>query len=240
MRSTHILVALLVLTVITSRALSQNSQTITEAAIRKGNDLVAKGRFEEAVKEYESVREESGEIYAVALYNIGVCYYELWQIDRAIGFYRRALEARQGRYPRASYALGIALEDTGNLKEAEVAYEHTLYAAGGNYPLANFRLGLLASSKDLLTASAFFKKALDHSGEHIPATHNNLGVMLARMHRLTEAEKEFVAALRLTRGDYKDAAYNLRLCRRLIAGGSDVAKISLKVSGSEKLFQKEN
>ena len=240
MRSTNFLVALLVLTVITSPALSQNSQTIAQAAIRKGNELVAKGRFKEAVKEYESVREESGEIYAVALYNIGVCYYELWQIDRAIGFYRRALEARKGRYPRASYALGVALEDTGKRSEAEVAYDQTLHAAGGNYPLANFRLGLLASGKDLLTAVTFFRKALDHSGEHVPATHNNLGVMLARMHRLTEAEKEFVAALRLTRGDYEDAAYNLRLCRRLIAGGSDVAKISLKVSGSEKLFQKEN
>jgi tetratricopeptide (TPR) repeat protein len=240
MRSTNLLVALLVLAVIPSPALSQNSQTTAQAAIRKGNDLVAKSRFEEAVKEYESVHEETGEIYAVALYNIGVCYYELWQIDRAISFYRRALEARKGRYPRASYALGIALEDTGKLSEAEVAYEQTLYAAGGNYPLANFRLGLLASRKDPLTASAFFRKALDHSGEHVPATHNNLGVMLARMHRLTEAEKEFVAALRLSRGDYEDAAYNLKLCRRLIAGGSDVIAISLRVSGPEKLIQKEN
>jgi tetratricopeptide (TPR) repeat protein len=240
MRSIHFPAALLVLTVITSPALGRTSETIAQAAIRKGNDLVAKGRFEEAVTKYESVREESGDTYAVALYNIGVCYYELWQIDRAISFYRRALEARKGRYPRASYALGIALEDAGKLSEAGVAYEQTLYASGGKYPLANFRLGLLASRTDLLTASAFFRKALEHSGEHVPATHNNLGVMLARMHRLTEAEKEFVAALRLTHGDYHDAVYNLKLCRQLIAGGSRVVAVSLRVSGPEKLFQKEN
>src|SRR5687767_9694455 len=139
MRFNQVLAALLVLTLITSPTLSRNNQTLAQAAIKKGNDLFAEGRFEEAVKEYESVREDS-EIYAVALYNIGVCYYELWQIDRAIGFYQQAIETRKGRYPRASYALGVALEDKGKLLEAEAAYKQSLFASGGDYPLANFRL----------------------------------------------------------------------------------------------------
>jgi tetratricopeptide (TPR) repeat protein len=231
--------ALLVLTLITSPALSRNGQTLAQAAIKKGNDLFAEGRYEEAVKEYETVREES-ETYAIALYNIGVCYYELWEIDRAISFYQRAIETRKGRYPRASYALGVALEDKSKLLEAEAAYKQSLFASEGDYPLANFRLGLLASKKDWRVASEFFRKALKHPGEHVAATHNNLGVMLARMRRLAEAEKEFVAALRQSRGVFHDAAYNLKLCRHLLSRDSDVAAMPLRVSGPEKLTQKEN
>jgi tetratricopeptide (TPR) repeat protein len=235
MRFTHFLAALLVLAFVTGQVLSKDTKEIAQATIRKGNDLVAEGRYQDALKEYETVTADAGEIYAVALYNIGVCYYELWQTERAIGFYQHAIESRKGGYPRAWYALGIALEDKGSLREAEAAYKQALLTSRDNYPLANFRLGLLASSKDLKTAIEFFRKALRDPGEHHPATHNNLGVMLARMRRLNEAEKEFVIALRQARGDFSDAAYNLDLCRRLLARRSDVAAVALRISGGREI-----
>jgi tetratricopeptide (TPR) repeat protein len=93
---------------------------------------------------------------------------------------------------KASYALGVALEDEGRLREAKAAYEQALAAAHGDYARADFRLGLIAgNSGDVQEAIVLFRKALNRSGEHVIASHNNLGVMLARMRRLKEAEKEF-------------------------------------------------
>ena len=69
---------------------------------RRSTDLLS--------KEYNKVSTRDGESYARAIYNIGVCYYELWQTEEAIIFYKRAIELKQGNYPRASYALGVALK----------------------------------------------------------------------------------------------------------------------------------
>jgi hypothetical protein len=49
----------------------------------------------------------------------------------------------------------------------------------------------------------------------VTASRNNLGVMLARLGLLKEAEKEFVSALRESNGRSEDAAHNLTLCRSL-------------------------
>ena len=62
-----------------------------------------------------------GESYARAIYNIGVCHYELWQTEEAIVFYKRAIELKHGNYPRASYALGVALEDQGRPSRSEAS-----------------------------------------------------------------------------------------------------------------------
>lgn len=234
MRLKQFLVVLLVLAFLAIDTLGQKSQTLAQSALKRGNELFAAGRYEQAVEEYARVTAEAGDIYATALYNIGVSYYELWQTDRAISFYQKAIQSRKGRYPRALYALAVALEDKGNLREAEDAYHRSLFVTNGNYALANYRLGLLVAKTDVKRASEFFRKALEQPGEHVAAAHNNLGVMLARMRLLNEAERQFVVALRQTDGNYPDAAYNLKLCRRLLAGAVDGTVTALRVSGSSE------
>ena len=200
-------------------------------AIRRGNEKFARQEYEAALKEYRSVPENAGEVYAQSLYNIGVCYYELWRTEDAIGFYKRAIEAREGRYPRAWYALGVALEDQGYLKEAKDAYRQSITTSHGEYAAADFKLGLLlASEGDYQAAATLFRKAGAHSGEYASACHNNLGVMLARMGRLTEAGREFEIALQQTGGEFDDAAHNLKLCRTLLAAPAKAALATLKVS----------
>jgi tetratricopeptide (TPR) repeat protein len=215
--------ALLLLTVLVITATSQtHSNTSGEAigdAINRGNLLVSRGSYEQAVSEYKRVGPGSGDRYSIALYNIGVCYYELWRTTEAIDYYRRAIKERNGTYPQASYALGVALEDEGKLREARAVYNQALTAARGDYPHAQFHLGLIAANTgDVELAAALFRKALKRPGEHVISSHNNLGVMLARMDRLKEAEKEFAKALRLSKGAFADAAHNLELCRRLLRG----------------------
>ncbi|HEV8368749.1 MAG TPA: tetratricopeptide repeat protein [Pyrinomonadaceae bacterium] len=186
------------------------------SAITRGNRLVAQGHYKPAIKEYERIS-SSDDAYAQAVFNIGVCYYELWRTDDAIEFYKRAVELRHGHYPNASYALGVALEDQNKLSGAKDAYSQAIKASANNNGPASYRLGVIwAIEGKVETAAKFFRAASSRSGEHTPASHNNLGVMLARMGRLKEAEKEFSIALRETGGAFRDAAHNLTLCRTLM------------------------
>ena len=102
-------------------------------AIRRGNARVAKEQYEEAIKEYQRVQKVSGDQYATAHYNIGVCNYELSRAEMAVVEYRAAIESRGGRYPRALYALGVVLEDLGRWEEAQSAYQQAIDVSKGTY-----------------------------------------------------------------------------------------------------------
>lgn len=203
-----------------------------KAAIERGNRSVAKADYESALREYRSVPQGAGETYAQALYNIGICYYELWRTAEAIDFYQRAIEMRRGRYPRASYALGVALEDQGRPAEAKEAYRQSIITSDGEFAAAHFRLGLLIGGEgDYEAAANCYRKAIARAGEHVPASHNNLGVILARQGRLTEAGREFEIALQQTGGLFDDAAHNLKLCRSLLSTPPKDQIAAMKISG---------
>jgi Tfp pilus assembly protein PilF len=77
-------------------------------------------------------------------------------------------------------------------------------------------LGLLeAQAGEFEKAAALFKEAASHPGKHVPASHNNYGVMLVQLGFLKEAEKEFDTALKASNGSLAEAAHNLNLCHSL-------------------------
>jgi tetratricopeptide (TPR) repeat protein len=211
-------------TVVTINAQTSESKSI----LKRADALVAQEKYKLAIEEYRKVSTRDADSYARAVYNIGVCYYELWQTDEAIAFYKRAIELKQGNYPRASYALGVALEDQGEITEAKAAYEQAVNASQREFARATYRLGLIeARAGELKNAAALFREAATRAGEHVPASHNNLGVMLAQLGFLKEAEQQFVIALKYANGGFADAAHNLNLCRSLTAANLNQAyKIS--------------
>lgn len=216
MRPKLIPFAILLAALFVGAAAGQNSQKEPGESIKRGNAKHSKAEYLAAIEEYQRVTPKAREIYSQALYNIGVCYYELWLTEDAIVMYRKAAAARAGRYPKALFALGVALEDLKRLDEAKDAYLQSFAASSGQEKTAaHFRLGLLlARENDYERAAKHFRKAI--SGETTPGSHNNLGVMLALSGRLHEAEKEFEVALRESSGAFADAAYNLELCRSLL------------------------
>lgn len=198
------------------------------SAFKRGDALVAQENYQAAIAEYNKVSPRDSDLYARAIYNIGVCHYELWETEEAIILYKRAIELKQGNYPRASYALGIALDDQKRSIEARAAYEQALTASQRQFAPATYRLGLLeAKAGDFEKAAALFKEAASYNGKHVPASHNNHGVMLARLGFLKEAEKEFALALKTSDGQLADAAHNLELCRSLTAGVTRDYKLSI-------------
>jgi len=90
-------------------------------------------------------------------------------------------------------------------------------------------LGLLAMREgDNEAAAAYFEEAIARSKDRFPASHNNLGVALARMGRLPQAYREFEAALRTADGEFSEARHNLKLCRSLLALSAKAQLASLK------------
>ena len=53
--------------------------------------------------------------------------------------------------------------------------------------------------------------------------------MLARMGRLTEAEREFEVALRQANGEFAEATHNLKLCRSRLTSSAKLQIASLKI-----------
>ena len=201
------------------------------SAIKLGNRMYSQALYEDAIKQYRRVPSSAGEPYSEALFNIGVCYYELWRTEDAIAMYRAASSAREGKYPKALYALGVALEDIDNTIEARIAYTQSIEASNGEYAPAYYRLGLLlANAGNPEPAANLFRSAILHFKGPFPAGHNNLGVMLARMKLFGEAEQEFAIALSESNGFQKDASFNLALCRSLLKGPSAPLFAALRIT----------
>jgi tetratricopeptide (TPR) repeat protein len=227
--------AILLITLVVSCAAGQSSSKEPSEAIKHGNERYSKAEYFAAIKEYERVTPQAGEIYSQALYNIGVCYYELWRTEEAISMYRKAVAARAGRYPVALYALGVALEDLKRRDDAKEAYQQVVTTSTGRQAgAAHFRLGLLlAGASDYEKAATHFAEAV--SRESSPASHNNLGVVLALKGRLHEAEREFERALTEADGAFPDASNNLKLCQSLLRASAKGSLASLKLVASSTL-----
>lgn len=240
MRPKSIPFAILIVTLVVSFAAGQSGTTDSRESIKRGNARYSKAEYFAAIEEYRRVPPPAGEIYSQALYNIGVCYYELWRTEDAIVMYKRAIAARAGRYHIALYALGVALEDLKRQEEAKEAYLQAVAAsAGPEMGAAHFRLGLLwAGESDYEKAAAHFSRAITR--EATPASHNNLGVMLALKGRLHEAEREFEVALRQGGGAFADAAYNLKLCRSLLKASAKDPLDSLKIVATSNALGKNS
>jgi Tfp pilus assembly protein PilF len=75
-------------------------------------------------------------------------------------------------------------------------------------------------------AAQLFREAITNSRGHFPASHNNLGVLLAFQGNLREAEKEFKLAVVQAKGGFAEADHNLKLCRLLIKhdGPTEIAQ----------------
>lgn len=234
MRPKSLPFAILLVTLVVSFAAGQSSPTDPGESIKRGNARYSKAEYLAAIQEYLQVPPQAGESYSQALYNIGVCYYELWRTEDAIAMYRKAAAARAGRYPIALYALGVALEDLKRQDEAKEAYRQAVAASAGREAgAAHFRLGvLLIRERDYEKAATHFTEVI--ARETSPASHNNLGVVLALKGRLHEAEREFEVALRQAGGAFNDAAYNLKLCRSLLKASAKDSLASLKVEATTK------
>jgi tetratricopeptide (TPR) repeat protein len=145
-----------------------------------GDALFAQGRLSEAVAEYERGLVLDG-AEPNLLNSLGVCYGHLGQMDRAMEYFQRALDAAPGDF-MAHYNLGYALMAQGRLAEARRRLDESL-AMAPDHADTLFQLGRLAQ------------------GEGRPAVHRHLGETLAAAGRLGPAEEAFNLAVKVNPND---------------------------------------
>lgn len=202
-------------------------------AFEQGLTAFERGQYERALHEYQAALTWPGQHEARARFNIGVCQHRLGRLSEAVSEYRLAVEQREGKYPAASYALGIALQGLRKHPEARAAFAQAVEASGGNHAEALFELGLYAQAeRDYNTAVDCYTRSLKLSKNNLPASHNNLGVILASYGQMEDALREFGIALDQSRGKFNEARENLARCRQLLSAKSGTLLAELKTSGN--------
>jgi Flp pilus assembly protein TadD len=108
------------------------------------------------------------------------------------------------------------LEDLAEWDSARMALKQAVEISGKRDGDALFRYGLaLQRTGDQSTAAEMYQKAMRVSRDRLPASHNNLGIILAGWNRLDDAEAEFNRALEISKGSFPEARHNIGLCQTL-------------------------
>lgn len=127
--------------------------------------------------------------------NAGDVYLEKKDYDKAISFYKKALEA-EPKLSKADQAMGIVLTKIGRYGEAKGYYLKAVLSDPHN-ALAYNSLGLAYDREgDLTEAKRCFLKALELKPNSSQA-HNNLGMVYGKMGENGKAIQEFEIALKL-------------------------------------------
>lgn len=200
-------------------------------AFARGNEAFERAAYERAIFEYRAALTWPGQHEARARFNIGVCHHKLGKLRDAASEYRAAIKARSGKYPAASYALGVALQDLREHRDARAAFAQAVEASGGKHAEALFELGLYAQAeRDDKVAAEFYVRSIKQSNDRIPASHNNLGVILASYGQVDDAAREFEIALDKSRGKFDEARDNLARCQQMLSSKSSGMIAELKTS----------
>jgi len=212
-------------------ALAASGGDEVSEALDRGTEAFHRGSYERAMFEYRFALTWPGQHQARAHFNIGVCQHRLGRLREAATEYRAAVKGSGGKYPAASYALGIALQELREFHDARAAFTQAVEASGGKHAEALFELGLHAHAEhDTRAAVDFYNRAIKQSKDSIPASHNNLGVILASYGQMDDAQREFERALELSRGKFEEARDNLARCRQLLSSKSQTLIADLKTS----------
>lgn len=176
------------------------------------------GDFPQAVVHFQNSYDRNLPAWKLAQihYNLGVCFYQLKQLDKAVAAFESAV-ALKADYEKAFYALGMAYADLQKWDQAEAAFQKATKLDGGRNGEAWFDLAFIyIGQKNYDAAFASFQKAIKYKSVATPACHNNIGVIYAMKGNMPMALKEIERAKRL---GYKEAEDNLKYLSKIMNEG---------------------
>lgn len=212
-----------------------------QKSFSEGIKNAKRGEFEKALKLFQaslpSNKNVEAKFAARVHYNLGVCFYQLKETEKAIGEFERAINLSAGKYQKASYALGMAYTDLHNWSAAENSFQSALKIDSLNGE-AWFDLALIyLRQQNYENAEMAFRNAISYKSVAVPDAHNNLGVIFALKDDWQNAEKEFKIALDLSNKTSIEAAENLRFCKFHKQNSDKDLIAKLQFSGSENQLQ---
>ena len=193
------------------------------------------GNYQNAKKYFEIILNiDSKNVFA--LYNLGIVFQELGDLERAIELYEKVLRLKPKNLEHVYLGLGIVFKAIGDYKKSLESYENAI-TTNPEFVVAYNNLGNL--NKQL----GFYEKALDcfHKAIKIKPkyamAHNNLGMTFQDLGKKLEAKKSFETAIRLD-PDNLFYLYNLtNLDNKII---NSELKEKLKKLVKEKNISKKN
>ena len=156
------------------------------AYLNLGNAYREQGRVEEAIEAYEQSLENDKPDTHMGLYNLGLAYDELDDLETAESYFRQALDQRASHIPSLGNLANV-LYDKGEHSAAEELLQEGLRREPDDSQLLNNLATLYGKRGDLELATEFFQKGLD---EH-PKDENllaNFGLLLHNNGHWVEAE----------------------------------------------------
>lgn len=185
------------------------------------------GDFQTALQHFQNSRNEnlSAKKQAQIHYNIGVCFYQLKQPDKAVTEFEKAVRLYPN-YEKAFYALAMANTDLKNFVEAETAFRQSLKLSNNAETWFDLAAVLFELKKYDESAEGF-QNAIRFGSGGSGASHNNLGVIYALKGDFLKAESELKIAEKLK---FEDAEINLEIVRKAMTlnDKSLIAKLNFK------------
>lgn len=192
-----------------------------------GMNFAKLGDFQTALPHFQNsfTKNLSNKKLARIHYNIGVCFYQLKQTDKAVMEFERAINLNPN-YEKAFYALGMAFSDLKNFADAEKAFRQTLKLSNNGETWFDLAIVLFELKKYDESAESF-RSAIKFGSQSIGASHNNLGVVYALNGNFRRAENELEIAQKL---NFEEAPSNLQILRKAMIKYDKtlVAKLILK------------
>jgi tetratricopeptide (TPR) repeat protein len=218
----------------------QNSETLFRHAIavskknwvafyNLGSFLDDKGRFDEAIQQYQKALEiDPGN--RDPLNNIGWDLAAKGKYAEAVPYFEQALKAQPGFF-EAHYNLGKAYEKLGKIQEANEHYRKVLIAKPDHAAALNNLADAMASRGQFAEAIPFYQASLKAKPEE-PVPHYDYANALSRLGRTDDAIDQYRTAVQL-KPDYAQARNDLgiALARK---GKLDEAIGQLRLAGKYK------
>jgi len=170
-----------------------NAGISSSTCFKRARELIALGRFQEALQNLK-ITEEVLVNHPVVLLSQGACYQGLGQPEQAIEFYERSL-AIEDKSPDLHVQVGSVLVTQRKYPEAVAHFRRALELADTPSTRAHLA-SALGHGGDLAGAVAEFDRAAAAGAQLDATAHNNWGSVLARQGRYSQAIPHFREAAR--------------------------------------------
>lgn len=188
-----------------------NEQSTGDIEVAKAMRLYEVRKFQEAIPHLEIALNEPlrGFTRSDVLTTIGVCYYEIDELAKALEYHSRAIEENPNNH-QAYVNQGVVYRLMEEFDKAEAAYTKALEIAP-NYAELHVSLGALALHQQEHEAAIKHLKRGIELDDSLPVAHSNLALVYATLGRFDEAEHELTKAKE--RGYHQPEAIQVQIDR---------------------------
>lgn len=165
----------------------------------QGNIAYSRGELDRAVEFYEQAiasREDFGNAY----YKMGVCYYRMGRLKKALAAFQKVVDLGDQSHAMASYFVGLIHLFLGDDESASADFAR-FHQLSPESMIANFYLAQLKIKHKEFPEALELLQQLAEVTPHFAEVHYMLGTVHYGLHNNTEAIQCFQRALELNPGD---------------------------------------